>query len=218
MKGLCAGLAARLLGTAVAVVAFGLTLTIPSPAQQPGVPGTAAPSAGTNDPFADVRERRQREAALRGVGVGRGKNPADPRHAQRNFEQARQDFEHLQVIRNQWADALAADQTLDYGRISDEAADLKKRAGRLKAFFAFPSPDGDGKNQANRVGVSPEQMKDALARLCEGIINFVESPVFKSPGVLEVQASEQAGRTLQSIIDLSVGIRKNAERLNKAAK
>ncbi|MBA3439549.1 MAG: hypothetical protein H0T92_06750 [Pyrinomonadaceae bacterium] len=51
----------------------------------------------------------------------------------------------------------------------------------------------------------------------ELIAGFVNNSVFKSAGVVDAELSAKARRDLKGIIELSEGIKKSSEKLNKAA-
>jgi hypothetical protein len=132
-------------------------------------------------------------------------------------KQLNEDFKRIQLIRNDVAHALVAGGVLDYERISDEAAELKKRALRMQTYLALRPPAGDEKAQGAEVEFDEGQMKAALVRLCRRIDSFVANPRFKSPGVVDVEATTRAGHDLREIISLSTGIRTSAGRLGQTS-
>ena len=67
----------------------------------------------------------------------------------------------------------------------------------------------------NQVELDEPQIRVALQMLCNRIESFVKSPIFDTPGVLDVQHSIKASSDLDSILKLSANVRKNAERLKK---
>lgn len=211
MKSLCAGLACRAAVLVGAAVACLIMLAVPAMAQQPGPP----PPVENPSPFADLRDRQQREASLRGAEMMPGKRQPDPRRSQQLLKQVSEDYKQLQVIRNEMIRALTADMPLDYKNIVERTAEINKRASRLKEALALRSPDEDLKKQSPSTNLNDGELKEALINLCNGIITFVESPVFKSPGVVDVQETAKASRLLHSIINLSGGIKKQAGKLGK---
>lgn len=197
----------------VIAAAFFMLMPTTSIQAQTGPP----PRVDNPDPFRDMRERRNREAALRGAEIVPRKTKDDPRRAQVMIEQLREDFKSLQVIRNEMVRALKAEKPLNYKDIADKTAEVHKRASRLKASLALNNIDAD-KDPVIQVAPGEEGMKDTLINLCNGIITFIESPVFKSPGVSNIKEATEARRVLQNIIDLSSGIKKSAESLSKTNK
>ena len=210
MQSRYAGLAFQAVGIVGLAVACIMLAAIPVKAQQGPPPPVENPS-----PFADMINRRQREAALRGAEIVPGKRQADPQRIRQLVEQVREDYKRLQVIRNEMVRALTSDKPLDYKLVAERTTEINKRALRLKEALALQAPEEEAKRQSSPAGLDAGQLKDALVNLCNGIITFVEHPMFKSPAVLDVQETNRASRLLHGIIDLSGGIRKNAGKFNK---
>ncbi len=196
-------------GFMVAVCVFMLTISS-AQAQQ-----TGPPPVGNRDPFAEVRERQQREAQLRSAEMMGGVKKLDKRSAEVAAEQMREDFKTLQIRRNNLARHLLSEKPLDYKFIASETEEINKRAGRLKSHLLREVPEDEKKGQEKQVEIRDAQMKDALLTMVKRIDSFTENPVFKVPDVVDVQQSAKANRDLRHILLLSEGIRKTAERLNK---
>lgn len=197
-----------------AVVCCLFTLAVNSAqAQQPG-----PPPAGNRDPFAEVRERQQREAQLRSAEILGGPRKLDKRAAEAAAEQMREDFKVLQLRRNNLARHLLSEKPFDYKFIAGEAEEINRRANRLKTHLLREVPEGEKKEEKKQVEIAEAQMKDALLTMVKRIDSFTENPVFKVPDVVDVQQTAKADRDLRHVILLSYGIRKTAERLNKAHK
>jgi hypothetical protein len=165
-----------------------------------------------------IRDEQQREMQLRSGGE-KAKGPTDERAVKIAVKQLNEDFKRIQVIRNDVAHALVGGGTLDYARISDEVAELKKRAQRMQTYLALQrAPSAlEEKGQADEAELDEGHMKNALVRLCRRIDSFVANPKFKSPGVVDVEGTAKAGRDLQEIITLSNAVRSNAGRLSQGS-
>lgn len=172
----------------------------------------------SSDIFAEVRERRNREAALRGAEIAPPKSRDDPRSAQVMVERMSEDFRRLQLVRNEMVRALKTEKPLEYKSLIDKTAEIHKRASRLKAMMAPETNIVPGANHVAQGTLGKDEIKIALIDLCNGIITFVESPVFKAPGLTNAEEAAEARRILQNIIDLSGGIRRSAEALGKNGK
>ncbi|HEX8922759.1 MAG TPA: hypothetical protein VF766_14890 [Pyrinomonadaceae bacterium] len=179
---------------------------------------TGPPPPGNRDPFAEVRERQQREAQLRSAEIVGGVKKLDRRSAEAAAEQMRDDFKNIQLLRNKIARHLLSDKPLDYKFIATETGEINKRANRLKLHLLREVPEGEKPGQAKQVEIADAQMKDALVTIVKRIDSFTENPIFKVPDVVDVQQSAKANRDLRHIILLSDGIRKTAERLSKVQK
>jgi hypothetical protein len=179
---------------------------------------TGPPPPGNRDPFAEVRERQQREAQLRSAEMVGGVKKLDRRSAEAAAEQMREDFKSIQVLRNKLVRHLLSDKPFDYKFIASETEEINKRANRLEAHLLREVTDSEKPGQKKQVEITDAQMKDALVTMCKRIDSFTENPIFKVPDVVDVQQSAKANRDLRHIILLSDGIRKTAERLNKTHK
>ena len=179
---------------------------------------TGPPPPGNRDPFAEVRERQQREVQLRNAEVVGSVKKLDRRGAEAAAEQMREDFKNLQLLRNKLARHLLSNKPFDYKFIATETEEIYKRANRLKAHLLREVPDGEKPGQGKQVEITEAQMRDAIVTMFKRIDSFTENPVFKVPDVVDVQQSAKANRDLRHIILLSEGIRKRAERLNKLNK
>ncbi|MGH9903349.1 MAG: hypothetical protein ACRD68_16200, partial [Pyrinomonadaceae bacterium] len=101
---------------------------------------------------------------------------------------------------------------------ADATGEINKRAGRLKVHLLLHVPEGEGREQKAETELDQEGVKGALVTLCNQIISFVENPVLKSPGTVDVKQSARAGRELQNIIGLSGSISRSAGRLSGKSK
>lgn len=199
-------------GFLAAVCLFTLGITS-AQAQQ-----TGPPPVGDRDPFAEVRERQQREAQLRSAEMVGGVKKLDRRSAEAAAAEMREDFKSLQVRRNNIVRHLLSEKPFDYKLIAGETEEINKRASRLKMHLLREVPESEKKEQEKQVEIADAQMKDALLTMVKRIDSFTENPVFKVPDVVDVQQSAKANRDLRHVILLSEGIRKTAERLNKTHK
>jgi len=179
---------------------------------------TGPPPVGNRDPFAEIRERQQREAQLRSAEIVGGVKKLDRRSAEAAAEQMREDFKSIQVRRNNLVRHLLSEKPFDFKFIAGETEEINKRALRLKSNLLREVAENAKKEQEKQVELSDAQMKDALVTMVKRIDSFTENPVFKVPDVVDIQQSAKANRDLQHIILLSDGIRRTAERLNKTHK
>lgn len=202
-------------GFAAALCVF--TLAAGSARAQGGVP-SGPPPPGNRDPFAEVRERQQREAQLRSAEMLGASKTTDRRGAEAAAEQMREDFRRIQILRNKVVRHLQSDKPLDYKFIAEGAEEINKRAGRLKTQLMREAADAEKKPQEKQFEIGDAQVKDALVTMCRRIDSFTENPIFKVPDVVDVQQSAKAGRDLRDVIRLSDAVRKAAERLNKISK
>lgn len=200
----------------VAAVFFLMLAAVPVGARQAPAPGPPPP--GNRDPFAEARERQRREVQLRSAERVGSAKPSDRRGAEAAAEQAREDFRNIQLLRNQVVRHLQSNRPLDYKLIAEKTGEINKRAARLKTHLVPEAPGAEKKEPEKPAEIADEQLTDALVRMCHRIDRFTESPVFKTPEVVNVDQSAKAGRDLLEVIRLSGGVNRLAERLNKTHK
>jgi hypothetical protein len=58
-------------------------------------------------------------------------------------------------------------------------------------------------------------MKDSLIKLCKEIRSFVTNPIIENPNLVDATQLTRARRDLESLIQLSVLIKKDADKLSK---
>jgi hypothetical protein len=125
------------------------------------------------------------------------------------FTQIKEDFERIQVINSNSLQSISFDLPLDYGRVSEAAAEIKKRATRLKSNL-FPSePEGRAK-QIEKQTNQQQDLKALLTELDKAIASFVHNPMFENIKIVNSQDSLRAERDLERIIDLSARTRKKS--------
>ena len=185
-----------------------------TPAQQQGRPVYVPPVLERRDSdMAREREARQREELRQSLGR-RPTRAANLRYVQAVIAQVKQDFERIQTARNEIVRTIG--NGLDYKFVSEVTGEIKKRASRLEENLALPEPEENAKRVVNNQGeLNEAQIRVALLKLCDRIESFVKSPIFETPGVLDVQHSTKASSDLESILQLSASLRKSAERLKK---
>jgi hypothetical protein len=173
-----------------------------------------APAARRDPDMDRIRDQQKREMQLRRGADDPGR-PPDERAVKAAVRQLGEDFRRIQVIRNDVARALVAGGALDYARVSEQAAEVRKRALRMQTYLGLRDPKGEERHPAGPAAPGEGGLKDALVRLCKRIDSFVANPRFKSPDVVNVEGNERAGRDLREIIALSAAVREGAGRLGR---
>jgi len=159
-------------------------------------------------------EQLERDLLLRDLKE-KPEAPTDRRQLQAVFTKVQQDFDRLQVINKEIVRSVSANNVLDYKFITVSTAEIGKCASRLKTNLALPEIEDDQRGQKKHVELGQEQMKPSLIMLTNHIISFVTNPLFESAGPLDVKLSSKASRDLKEIMELSDGIRKRAEKVNR---
>ncbi len=186
---------------------------------QGGPPAGTGPPAN-NNPNLESRTREKRESTLRSAELDAAVEKRNQQRLEAVIVQVKEDFSRLQIIRNEIARNLVARKPLDYHLISDQTAEINKRANRLKIYMMPRAPEDKEKEPKNPPALNSENMTGALVRLCKLIDSFVENPALKN----EVNAQQlenakadkaRADSDLLSIVELSNDLQKGAERPNK---
>lgn len=191
-------------------------------AQAQAPPGATAPTR--IDPKADTHARTNREARLRSAEMGAEADKINRQHLAAAIEQTKQDFKRIQLLRNELVDRLVSKRPLDYRQVAADAEEIHKRSGRLKTFMMKAAvadekkDEGGEKPEAHAPVYDEPAMRSALVKLCNTIYSFTNNPMFKNPGVVNAEEPTKAGAELLAIIELSENVRRNAERLSRAAK
>ncbi|MDX6696456.1 MAG: hypothetical protein QOF02_4059 [Blastocatellia bacterium] len=143
--------------------------------------------------------------------------PARRPRARAPFAQLSADFTRIQVINNALAQAALRAVTLDLEFVAKLASDIRKIAERLKTNLDLPKPAKDAERPKPQTSAEREQLRSAVVELGKLVAGFAHNPVFKQSGVVDVKLSAKARGDLEEIIELSGQLRKDSERLSKAA-
>src|SRR6266478_1674340 len=182
------------------IVSIGCSIVVSSP--------TAAQSVG--DPAkVQMQEMDRRELQLNSVGGDKGPLN-DPKRSQAMMDQVSEDFQRILTLHNEIVRAIAANRSLSYQFISDATGEIRKRSARLQSSLKLEKPEPTTENRGT--GLKALEMKDELILLCRQIESFVRNPIIDKPGTVDAQQLEKARYDLQSIVELSDEIKKQADR------
>jgi hypothetical protein len=168
----------------------------------------------TGSPFREALERRRREAALRSMTMMGGQK-RDPREQQALLEQMNGDFKQIQLIRLGMVKDIADGKPFEYKRLATDAAEIKKRAARLRTSLALLEEKDVSKQDAKKVEYQKDTIQDAAADLCLEISRFTTNPLFKPGSVYNLRHAIEADNTLDTVINLSNNIKESADRLRR---
>jgi hypothetical protein len=134
------------------------------------------------------------------------------------FPQINEDFQRIQVIHNEIVRMLQPNKELNYDRLADLTADMKKRSARLRENLALPEPEKTDAQPPHTEAIDEAHIKKTIADLHDVVVSFVANPIFKNLGVVDTKTVDSAGKDLDNLIDLSDLIKKEAKTLGKSAK
>jgi hypothetical protein len=169
---------------------------------------------------AEIREQldQERELMMTMTEQLRNSAPSSRRALRLDLEQINEDFVRLQKINNSLAQAVVTSDSIDLKLVAQSAAEIKKRADRLKLNLALPEPEpGAAAAARNKIVVGPEakHLRPALAALDIIVLRMVRNPLFKNPKLVDARQAPQVRRDLEAIIELSTELKKRSEQLSK---
>ena len=190
-----------------------LLAAIPTFAQR-----TAGGPAPTIDKTNAIRARQQsesrREWQLRNLG-NQPNAAKDSRQLKALMEQTEEDFNRILTRHNEFARFLASEKPFDFHFISEATAEINKRAGRLQATLGLHPLPTDTPVVEKAEPIDDAHMKDAIVRMCKQIRSFVTNPVIENPTTVDAEHLNIARRDLESLVQLSGHIKKEAAKLDK---
>lgn len=131
--------------------------------------------------------------------------------------QIKEDFERLQFVNNELAEAVTRPEGADLKIVTKSTAEIERRAVRLLSNLALPELPDD----LERVKIPAEgqvQLHSSLLMLGRLVNRFVRSPLFREVQVIDAQVSIRARRDLEAIIALSARLKKDCEKFDKCSR
>ncbi len=200
---------------ALIVGVFSLCVAGSTLAQGPPA-GAGAPA--DNNPKAMDRARQVDQSKLRTAEMNAVIDNEGQKRLQAAIVNMKDDFTRIQVLRNDIARGLVARKPLDYKLLSEQTAEINKRASRLSTYMRAHTPE-EGKSN-DTAELKSEEMTGVLVRLCKLIDSFTENPTLKNAGTIDskevAKAKEnkaKADADLLAIVKLSDRVRKKSETL-----
>ena len=198
------------------------TLLLISPgirAQQGGPPTGAARPSPTGGVVPEMpRQPSIRERQLKVIEMERAAaRVRTPEEEKLALAQIAEDYEKIQVVNNKMMAATIPAANPDYARVAEVTAEIKQRASRMKENLRLSAPDprDSEKSPTYKKTQDAATIKANLLALDGSIMSFVKSPIFTNPAVVNVEQAAKASRDLQTIIEFSSLINKDAQKLKK---
>jgi hypothetical protein len=189
-----------------------LLLFFAAPVLSQSSPPGSPPSIDRRNNADRIRQQdmSRREYELRNFGT-QPVTPKDERQVKALMAQTEEDFTRILTLHNEIARALSAKQDLNYHFVSEATAEIRKRASRVQSTLALHLTSDDAPVKEH----SDEEMKDSLIKLCKEIRSFVTNPIIQNPNTVDAEQLPRARRDLESLIQLSGIIKKDADKLSK---
>jgi malonyl CoA-acyl carrier protein transacylase len=173
------------------------------------VPTGGPPADRRNADRVRQQEMSNREWQLRNFG-NESNAPKDRRQIEALLAQTEEDFNRILTINNEFARLLTGSKPIEYNFISEASADIKKRGSRLQSTLNLHQLPTDKPVVEKADDLDDTQFKDALIRMCKQIRSFVTNPVIANPNTVDAQQLTNARRDLESLIQLSGHLKKEA--------
>ena len=178
------------------------------------VPTGGPPADRRNADRVRQQEMSNREWQLRNFG-NESNAPKDRRQIEALLEQTEEDFNRILTIHNEFARQLTASKPIEYNFISEASAEIKKRAIRLQSTLNLHQLPTETPVVEKTDELDDALLKDALIRMCHQIKSFVTNPVIATPNTVDAAQLANARRDLESLIQLSGHIKKEAGKKHK---
>ncbi len=199
---------------------FGLTLLLsvaaPTLAQR-SAPGGPPPSdKRTNAARTRQQDESSREWQLRNFG-----NPSvikDRRKLEALMAQIEEDFNRMLSLHNEIVRAIDPAKPLDYHFVSEATGEIRKRAASIQTNINLTPAPEEIKPAELPANTNEVEMKDSLVKLCKQIRSFVTNPVIENPNLIDADKLAVAKRDLESVIQLSTQLKRDADLLSKVQK
>jgi hypothetical protein len=156
------------------------------------------------------QDMSRREYDLRNFG-NESTAPKDKRQVEALMAQTEEDFNRILTLHNEIARALTSQNDLNYQFVSDATAEINKRASRVQHSLALGLSDEEARELQKS---KDEPIKDSLIKLCNQIRSFVTNPSIENPNTINVDQMKKARRDLESLIQLSGRIKRDADKLS----
>ena len=173
------------------------------------VPTGGPPADRRNADRVRQQEMSNREWQLRNFG-NESNAPKDRRQIEALLAQTEEDFNRILTINNEFARLLTGSKPIEYNFISEASAEIRKRASRLQSTLNLHQLPTDKPVVEKADDLDDTQFKDALIRMCKQIRSFVTNPVIANPNTVDAEQLTNARRDLESLIQLSGHIKKEA--------
>lgn len=181
-------------------------------AQNPST--TAPPVDRRNTERIRQQEMSRREWQLRNFG-NEPEKPKDKRQVERLMLETEEDFNRILTLHNEIVRAISSDKTLNYGFVSEVSGEIQKRATRVQSNLQLRLTPEEIQEFPKLEEV---EIKAALIKLCNQIRGFVTNPTIENPNAIDAEQFTRARRDLETLIQLSGLIKKDADKLSKDQK
>lgn len=212
----CEETSCRILIRLVMAAVFSLSLATLTLTNAQGKPAGAGPPPNIN-PNIDTRQRQIDENRLRNAELNVSAEERNKQLLEAAILNMKEDFTRIQILRNDIARNLIAQKPINHKLLSQQTAEINKRASRLNVYMRAHTEE---EKESNAPEIKSEEMVDALVRLCKLIDSFTENPALKNAATVDTKEIDKAkenkakaDRDLLAIIKLSSSLQKKSDSL-----
>ena len=94
-------------------------------------------------------------------------------------------------------------------------SEIRKRAHSIQANLGLALPAEELKQVELPANTNEAETKDSLVKLCKQIRSFVTNPVIEQPNLIDAEKLSTAKHDLESVIQLSAQLKRDADLLSK---
>lgn len=189
-----------------------LSVSAPAFAQRSAPGGPPRIDKRNNAARQRQQDEQSREWQLRNFG-----NPSvikDRRKLEALMAQIEEDFNRMMSLHNEIVRALDSKKPLDYHFVSEATGEIRKRASSIQTNINLTPAADEVKPAEMAANTNEVEMKDSLVKLCKQIRSFVTNPVIEQPNLIDAEKLAAAKRDLESVIQLSTHLKRNADHLS----
>ena len=193
-----------------------LSVAAPTFAQRSAPGGPPPIDKHTNAARKRQQDESSREWQLR--NFGNSSVTKDRRRLEALMAQIEEDFNRMLSLHNEIVRAIASPQPLDYRFVSEATGEIRKRATSIQTNINLTPAAEEIKIVDLPANTNDAETKETLVKLCKQIRSFVTNPVIEQPNVIDAEKLGAAKRDLESVIQLSTQLKRDADLLSKVQK
>ncbi len=166
------------------------------------------------------REARQNEAKKNNPSQNSTQS-AEDRLAVK-YDEIKTDFELIQQSQSLIIDSYTKGEKINYAQISKFSQDMNKSAMRLNSNL-FPVAKAENPNvkkddKMEKTPKTPKSVRDMIIDLDNTIGSFTASSMFQNLRVIDTEVSEKARLDLEKIIELSLALNAETQKITNGGK
>lgn len=166
------------------------------------------------------REARQNEAKKNNPSQNSTQS-AEDRLAVK-YDEIKNDFELIQQSQSLIIDSYTKGEKINYAQISKSSQDMNKSAMRLNSNL-FPVAKAENPNvkkddKMEKTPKTPKSVRDMIIDLDNTIGSFTASSMFQNLRVVDTEVSEKARLDLEKIIELSLALNAETQKITNGGK